>query len=872
MTIPLMLNIALIRAHVLQRPFRALLSIAGVALGVLASVAIGTANIQVLRSFEQAVTTVAGPATLEIVARDLGVNESVITAVRAVDGVVSAAPVIEDAVMVAQGEQRGQTLQILGLDLLAEVGTRGFQISQADTDVALEALLAPDALYLGRQVAADWNLGVGSTVEVTAGGRLVRLRVVGLIHNEAARSSLWDRLALMDIAAAQLLFQSIGRLDRIELVTMPDRPLDDILASVRTVLPPHLVVQRPAQRTKQVENMVRAFQLNLTVLSWVGLLVGMFLIYNTMAFAVAQRRREIGIYRALGMTERRVAGLFLVEAGLLGLLGGLSGGLGGVWLARSLVSLVSRTISDLYAPVASGGLILSMDMLTFAAVAKGVLLGTVVSMVGALGPSVEAGRTVTVRALAPGDYESTRQLRTGLFVWISLLLLVLAGLCSLMGPVGDLPLFGYLATVFLLGALSCLAPLCIQTLGLRRFRQKSQTMVLGGSLRLIAADQAARHPGRNAVTVSALMVGLSIMIGVAVMVRSFRDTVEVWVNETVMADLIVAPQSWPHGKQAGQASRALPGAWSATLSAIDGIAAVDAYRDVHVEVEGQPVSLVSRDLRLHAQRSRYLMVHGDSTEALQRAAETGGVLLSEVLANRLRLHEGSKVSITTPAGPVALSVEGIFYDYATDGGKVVMDRDWYQRHWQDDRVTVFPIYLSAGADVDQVRQSIVTQVGGLGGVTIPPSVIQNHELRKEILDIFDRTFVLTYVLEAIAVLVAVLGIVNTLVTAVLERRREFATLRAIGAGTRQVERLVLWEAAYLGLIGAALGVVGGLLLALVLIHVINKQSFGWTIQMTVPGGVILQAVGLALTAALMAGYWPARWAARQPVVEGLREE
>ena len=867
-----MLNFALIRAHGLQRPFRALLSIAGVALGVLASVAIGTANIQVLRSFEQAVTTVAGPATLEIVGGDLGVDESVITAVRAVDGVVSAAPVIEETVVADQGEQRGQALQILGLDLLAEVGTRGFRVSQADVEVALEALLAPDALYLGRQIAADWNLGVGSTVEVTVGGRLVRLRVVGLIHNEAARSSLWDRLAIMDIAAAQLLFQSIGRLDRIELVTMLDRPLDDIAASVRTVLPPHLVVQRPAQRTKQVENMVRAFQLNLTVLSWVGLLVGMFLIYNTMAFAVAQRRREIGIYRALGMTERRVAGLFLVEAGLLGLLGGLLGGIGGVWLARSLVSLVSRTISDLYAPVESGGLILSMNMLTFVAVAKGVLLGTVVSMVGALGPSVEAGRTVTVRALAPGDYESTHQLRAGLFGWISLLLLVLAGLSSRLGQVGGLPFFGYFATVCLLGALACLAPLCIQALGMRRLRQKSETMVLGGSLRLIAADQAARHPGRNAVTVSALMVGLSIMIGVAVMVRSFRDTVEVWVNETVMADLIVAPQSWPNGKQAGQASRALPEAWRATLLAIDGIAAVDTYRDVHVEVEGQPVSLVSRDLRLHAQRSRYLMVHGDSTEALQRAAETGGVLLSEVLANRLELREGSKVSITTPAGPVAVSVEGIFYDYATDGGKMVMDRTWYQRHWQDDRVTVFPIYLAAGADPEQVRQSIVTQVAGQAGVTIPPSVIRNHELRKEILEIFDRTFVLTYVLEAIAVLVAVLGIVNTLVTAVLERRREFATLRAIGASTEQVERLVLWEAAYLGLIGAALGVVGGLLLALVLIHVINKQSFGWTIQMTVPGGVILQAVGLALTAALVAGYWPARWAARQPVVEGLREE
>ncbi len=872
MTIPLMLNMALIRAHALQRPFRALLSIAGVALGVLASVGIGTANIQVLRSFEQGVTTIAGPATLEIAGHDLGVDESAITAVRAVEGVVSAAPVIEESVVVAQGEPRGQVLQILGLDLLAEGGTRGFEIPRANTEVALEALLAPNALYLGRQVAADWNLGVGSIVEVTAGGHLAQLRVVGLIHNEAARSSLWDRLAIMDIAAAQLLFQSIGRLDRIELVTTPDRPLDDIVASVRAILPPHLVVQRPAQRTKQVENMVWAFQLNLSVMSWVGLLVGTFLIYNTIAFAVAQRRREIGIYRALGMTERRVAGLFLVEAGLLGLLGGLLGGLGGVWLAGTLVSLVSRTVTDLYAPVASGELTLSMDMLTFTAVAKGMLLGTVVSMVGALGPSVEAGRTVTVRALAPGDYESTHQLKAGLYGWISLVLLVLAGLCSLMGPVGDLPLFGYLATICLLGALSCLAPLCIQALGMRRPRQESKTMLLGGSLRLIAADQAARHTGRNAVTVSALMVGLSIMIGVAVMVRSFRDTVEIWVDETVMADLIVAPQSWLQGKQAGQASRALPGTWRSTLSAIDGIAAVDTLREVYVDVAGQPVALVSRDLRLHAQRSRYLMLHGDSSAALQRAAETGGVLLSEVLANRLRLREGEKVTITTPAGLTAVSVEGIFYDYATDGGKIVVDRTWYQRQWHDDRVTVFSIYLAADADAEHVRQAIVTQVAGLDGVTVPPLVIRNRELRQEILDIFDRSFVLTYVLEAIAVLVAMLGIVNTLVTAVLERRREFATLRAIGASTRQVERLVLWEAAYLGLIGAVLGIVGGLLLALVLIHVINKQSFGWTIQMTVPGGVILQAVGLALTAALVAGYWPARWAARQPVVEGLREE
>ena len=316
----MIIPLALIRAHALQRPFRTLLSIAGVALGVLASVAIGTANVQVLQSFEQAVTTVAGSATLEVAGHDLGVDESVITAIRAVEGVVSAAPVIEESVVITQGEPRGQVLQILGLDLLSEVGARGFQIPKADDPDTLEMLLAPDALYLGRQVAADWHLGVGHVVEVMVGGRVSRLRVAGFIQNEGARSSLWDRLAVMDIAAAQVLFQSIGRLDRIDLVTMPGRPLDGIAASLRAVLPPHLVVQRPAQRTKQVENMVWAFQLNLSVMSWVGLLVGVFLIYNTIAFVVAQRRREIGIYRALGMTERRVTGLFLTEAGLLGLL------------------------------------------------------------------------------------------------------------------------------------------------------------------------------------------------------------------------------------------------------------------------------------------------------------------------------------------------------------------------------------------------------------------------------------------------------------------------------------------------------------------------------------------------------------------------
>jgi putative ABC transport system permease protein len=368
------------------------------------------------------------------------------------------------------------------------------------------------------------------------------------------------------------------------------------------------------------------------------------------------------------------------------------------------------------------------------------------------------------------------------------------------------------------------------------------------------------------------MVGLAIMIGVLVMVRSFRHTVELWVTDTVLADLVVAPSMWLRGTEIGSAGRSLPPTWSDILSSVPEVAAVDGYRDVRVEVNGQRLAVVSRDLRLHAEWSRYLVRRGDSSEQLRRAADIHGLLVSEVLADRLGVGEGSTLEMLTPSGPARLPIVAVFYDYSTDGGKLLMDRALYRSLWHDDLVTVFAVYLNAGSNIDKVREEITERLSRAAGGGLPPLVISNTELRKEILEIFDRTFLLTYVLEAIAVVIAMLGIVNTLITSVLERRREFATLRAIGGSAEQIRQLVLWEAAYLGVIGIALGLIGGGLLSLLLIKVINKQSFGWTIQMIIPFGALLQAVGLAAIATLVAGYFPARWAARQPVIDGLREE
>lgn len=870
------------RRHLLASPVRTALTVVGIVLGVAVAVAIQTANVDVLKSFQQSVIAVAGRATVQVSGGEMGLDERLIQRVSQHPDVVSAMPVIQLTARVVQGPNQGRALSIMALDLLDVTDVKTFRFHDQDgTRPSLDKLLSPQALFIGTRLAADWDLHVGSKLRIATGMRQYDVEVAGLIGSDA---QVWDTVGIMDIAAAQTLFGLIGRLDRIDIVTEPGHPIEKMIDELRVILPPAIIVSRPASRTDQIEHMTRAFQLNLTVLSMVSLLVGLFLVYNTVSFAVVRRRREIGMLSAMGMSQRAVTVLFISEAAVMGLFGGLLGSGCGVLLAKSLMSRLSRTISDLYVSidtsVAEVSLIRFVVDLPLSVWVEGAALGTIVSMVGALVPSWDAGQTAPARALAPGDYESTQTARVSFFGWIGLLLMVLAGLCALPGPVGGLPLFGYGAALCLLLGLSCLIPLVIRLFGRVWLAVGQSHVPSGGRLRLpllarLAADHISRMPGRNAVTISAMMVGISIMVGVDTMVGSFRETVREWIEQTVLADLIVAPATWLHGHETGQLANRIPLSWAESLAAIPGVAAIDTYRDLSVDLNGRRVALVSRDLRVHAERSRYLMAHGNSATVLNEAAAKDGVVISEVLARTMGLHVGEMIRLTTPAGEHEFPILGIFFDYATDGGKIVMDRRVYQRLWQDETTTVIPVYVEAGVDRAGVRRLLEERVRVMGSSLVgqtPLIVISNTELKQEIMVIFDRTFTVTYVLELIAIIIAVLGIVNTLVLSVLQRRREFAMLRSLGTTMLHIRRLMVWESGYLGLLGGLLGVLGGILLSVLLIEVINKQSFGWTIQFSLQPMVVGQALALALGAAFIAAYLPAQWAARQSIAEGLRYE
>ncbi len=855
------------RSHMVERPVRTAMTVLGIALGVAVFVAIRTANVDVLRSFEDAVLAVAGRATLQVSGGEMGLDERVIAALRRQPGVLAASPVLQQSTRVAAGPHRGRPLVILGLDLLEAADHKSFRLrTETGAKPTLDPLLEPNAVFIGARLAADWSLSAGSPLEVLVGTVTHRVIVRGVVESSTGARTAWEHLAIMDIAAAQALFGSVGRLDRIDLVTDPARPVEEIARAVAPLLPPPLTVRRPAHRNEQVERMVRAFQLNLAILSGVGLLVGFLLVYNTIAYSVVRHRREIGILRSLGLSRAGVGALFLGEAAVMGLVGGMAGSVFGLLLARRLVALLSRTVSDLYVSVsvAPDGL----ASVTPALLLEGGLFGLVVAMLGALAPCMDAGRTAPARALAPGEYEEAQALRAAPLAWFGGSCLVLAGLLALPGPVAGLPVFGYASAFCLLLSLAAVAPVLVSGIGALATGGSSAERRGIDALGLIAAEQMARAPGRNAVTVSALMVGISIMLGVGIMVHSFRQTVEAWINQVVMADLVIAPTDWLDGEGSGMQANRMPLAWAELAAAVPGVTAVDTYRDLTVEIGGQPVSLVSRDLLVHAIHSRYVFLDGESAELLHRTVAARGVIMSEVLAGRTGVKAGDALTILTPSGERSFPVVGVFYDYATDGGKLVMDRSLYRTLWDDDTTTVIAVYVAPGADAGAVRQHLDEVMGRVGQVV----TISNAEIRREILAIFDRTFRVTYALELIAVVIALLGIVNTLLTSVLERQREMATLRAIGASARQIRRLVLWEGLYLGALGACLGVLGGMALSFLLIHVINKQSFGWTIHFQFPAWLVLEGVALAIGAALAASYLPALWAARQPVVEGLRYE
>jgi len=853
------------RRYLLRHPWQTGLSVLGVALGVAVVVSVDLANASAQRAFHLSTEAVTGRTTHQVVGGSGGLDEDLYRRLVVEAGIHPAAPVVEGSVAARDPEGAPLTLRVLGVDPFAERPFRPYlrRIGREDGIDIAAFLTRPGTAVVSRGTAAMLGADLGGTVPLADDaptGR--RVEIVGFVEpgRDTAPEAL-DALLVTDLSTAQELLGQLGALGRIDLL-VPEGP-DGValLARVRELLPPGARVLPAAARSRATGEMTRAFRLNLQALALLALICGVFLIYNTMTFSVVQRRTLLGTFRALGVTRRQVLAMILGEAAAVGLAGTALGLVAGVVLGRSLVERVSTTINDLYFALEVREL--ALDPISLA---KGVALGLGATILAALAPAREAV-TAPPRAVQLRSGLEARARRAAPRAALAGLTLAAVGTALLLAFPGLVPSFAGLFAVLL--GLALLTPAV--TVGLMR----GAAPVMGaffGLLGRMAARGVVASLSRTAVALAALMIAVSVTVGVGIMIDSFRGTVEAWLESTLRADLYVAPADPGRGFQSARLDPDL----KRRISSIEGVAGVSSVRRLELESrvsapgardgDGDEVAItrvLAFDLDPRG-RAGFDLTRGDPARVWPVFEDEGGAIVSEVYAWRRGVGPGDVLTLPTDRGDRRFPVVGVYVDYASDRGLVLLSRATYERYWDDRALSAISVYLDESAAPGRVAD----RIRRLG----PLAVRSNRALKERSLEIFDRTFLITDVLRLLAGLVAFIGVLSALMALQLERARELGVLRANGLTPRQVWRLVSAQTGLMGLVAGLLSLPVGLVMAVVMVYVINRRSFGWTLSMEVPPEVLAQAVLLAVAAAVLAGLYPAWKMARTSPAVALREE
>ena len=839
------LFLRLIIRPALREPARSLLVIAAVAVGAAVVLAIDLAGNAAAGSFRSSMETLAGDNDLEVTAAG-GVPEALVGTLAQLPYPLRISPRVEDHVTVVA---TGEAVPLIGVDLIGLANGRQETIDFAGDTQALEHLNDLDSVWITRSPGRR----IGEKVSLLINDQSRDYTVRGFIP-ESARVS--GDAILMDIGAAQAATGRGGRVDRI-LVKAPDEPgIEAWEQRIRAALPAGVSLNPQGSQTAANRRMLAAFRWNLRILSYIALLVGAFLIYNAISVSVVRRRADIGTVRALGASQRAVLAAFLAEATLFGTLGaGIAIPLGRL-LASGAVRLLGATVDALYISSRPGSLDLSAS-----SVALALAVGVCVAIASAFAPAREASMVAPTEAMARGRREFAIRVERKRDALIAIVLAAAAAVAARLPAVEGKPLFGYLAALLLIGASSLAIPALVQWCTATASAALSRIM---GVEALLAARSLGGSLRRTSVLVGALSTAIAMMTSVGIMVGSFRQTVITWMNNELPADLYLRPA----GEAAADRHPTIRIDLAERIAHVPGVESVSRFRAYEIEYQSLPVTLAGAEFNANRPREFSNFLSGrPPARVLEEMKADDAALVSEPFAYKHHVCAGNRIALPLGGKLTSFRIIDVFYDYGNERGYILLDRATMLKYLPDPAPSNLAVYVVPGTNLETVRESI-QRVAANHDVLI----FSNRELRREGVRIFDQTFAITYALEAVAVIVAVMGIAGALMSIVIDRRREFGLLLILGATSAQVRKLILVEAGLIGILANIAGLALGVALSLVLIFVINKQSFGWTIQFHWPVAVLFTALSIVYAATVLAGLYPARIAQRLNPIEVVHEE
>jgi len=826
---------AVFRGSLAQNRLRTALAVVAIALGVALGYAVQLINQAAVNELAQGVQTLSGDADLEVRGPRAGFDEALYPRLARMPEVAVASPVVE---VDAKLDGRDESLRILGIDVFRagyiQPGLIASPPDRLDT-------LRPDALFLSPAAARRLDAMPGAIVRVQVALGEVPLRVVGEL---AAGGN--QRFAVMDIAGAQAAFDRLGRITRIDLRLRPGVDVAAFGTRLAASLPPGIEALRPETDVAAGASLSRSYRVNLNVLALVALFTGGLLVFSTQAHAVVRRRAQFALLRVLGVTRRRLTVLIVAEGALVGVLGSLLG----LALGYALAQLAVRWVG---ADLGSGYFRGVVPALALEPVALAIFfaLGVAAAVLGSLVPALETAATPPALALKAGDEERAFARLRPVFPGVAAV--ALGAAATALPPVAGLPLFGYAAIALLLvGTLMLMPRLAVLALSLLPVPRAPAAR--------LALAQLAGSPGQVTVSLAAIVASVSLTVSMVIMVASFRDSLDGWLDRILPADVYLRAAS-------GGDTAYLSPELQAMIAALPGVRRADFLREQQLMLDPARPRIVLQARGIDpANPARSLPIIGAPIAVAADAPPP--VWVSEAAVDIYGFTPGEVVLLPIAGKLERFTVAGIWRDYARQQGAIAMERHRYVALTGDRNVTNAALWVADGVDRAALQASVREAIPGGDRLDI----FLPGEIRDASLQVFDRTFAVTYALELAAVVIGLVGLSSSFGALVLARRREFGVLRHLGMTRRQIGAMLATEGLAVSGIGLAVGLALGFAISLVLIHVVNRQSFHWGMELSLPwralAGFGLVLLALSTLTALASG----RQAMGADVVRAVKED